>query len=642
MTNIIIAKISKNDTVNYAVDELYRCLKTIDDTLFIDIRSFPCYVERVQNVIWVGESENFASKIPEVSDKRLDDSIYIHVENNAGIITGCNPRSVLIAAYRFLRELGVAWVRPTDDGEVIPSFKIDSLNVNVVEKASYRHRAVCIEGATSYEHVLNMIKWIPRVGMSGYFFQFFRPTHFFKIWYDHTYNPYYASENISRENIDSIVSSLTEEIEKRGLLLHKVGHGWTCEPFGIAGDSWEKLVDPSVPENLKNVLAQIGGERKFYHGIPLNTNLCYSNKAVRTAISSKIAQYCEENRDVKYLHFWLADSSNNNCECEACVERPSDYFVMMLNEADEILTKKGIDTKIVFLVYFDLLWAPIKEKLNNPDRFVLMFAPISRTYTSSYDELDMTKEYKDLEYVKNKLTFPKEVEANFALLSGWKKVGYNDSFLFDYHIMWDHLLDPGYCKVSEIIMRDMKSLHKIGLNGMVSCQLTRCSFPTNLPMQMMADALWDENCDFEERSDKYFLSAFGEDGLSVKKYLSQISDYLDPVYSRAEGVKPYEKEMRLQYAKAAKEEADRFAETINQNIAKTLPAAQKKSWEYLVFHTKYIDLYASCIIASIGSNEDEKNKCLSAFTDFVNKNEEYIHKTLDVSQAPSMVKKAMR
>ena len=250
MTQISIAKIGKNDTVNYAADELYRCLKAIDDTLFLDVRSYPDYDEGVQGVIWIGESESFASKIPVTTDKKLDDAIYISVENNAGIITGCNPRAVLIAAYRFLREVGVAWVRPTDDGEVIPSFKIDSLNVSVAEKASYRHRAICIEGATSYEHVLNMIKWIPRVGMSGYFFQFFRPTHFFRIWYDHTYNPYCTPENITRENIDSIVSSLTNEIEKRGLLLHKVGHGWTCEPFGITGDSWEKLADPTIPENI--------------------------------------------------------------------------------------------------------------------------------------------------------------------------------------------------------------------------------------------------------------------------------------------------------------------------------------------------------------------------------------------------------
>jgi hypothetical protein len=136
------------------------------------------------------------SKLLEVKDVKRDDSIYVCVENNEGIITGCNPRAVLIAAYRFLKELGVAWVRPTDDGEVVNEKKLTDINVKVQEKASYRHRAICIEGSVSYEHVLNMIKWIPRAGLSGYFFQFSRPFHFFDRWYSHTSNPNYEKENV--------------------------------------------------------------------------------------------------------------------------------------------------------------------------------------------------------------------------------------------------------------------------------------------------------------------------------------------------------------------------------------------------------------------------------------------------------------
>ena len=185
MTRITIAKIEDNTTVSFAVDELYDYLKKIDHTLFVDVRSYSAYDEAIERVIWVGESDAFADKLLPVDDKKLDDSIYINVKNMAGIITGCNPRAVLIAVYRFLRELGVAWVRPTDDGEIIPEYRITSLNVEVQEKASYRHRAICIEGDVSYEHVLNMIKWIPRVGMSGYFFQFFIPFRFMDRWYTH-------------------------------------------------------------------------------------------------------------------------------------------------------------------------------------------------------------------------------------------------------------------------------------------------------------------------------------------------------------------------------------------------------------------------------------------------------------------------
>ena len=99
-----------------------------------------------------------------------------------------------------------------------------------------------------------------------------------------------------------------------------------------------------------------------------------------------MVEYCKNHPSVDYLHFWLADEALNQCECEKCAEkRPSDYYVDMLNMLDEKLSLAGIDTKIVFLIYVDLLFAPEKEKIKNPDRFTLMFAPINRWYSEFYD-----------------------------------------------------------------------------------------------------------------------------------------------------------------------------------------------------------------------------------------------------------------
>ena len=52
----------------------------------------------------------------------------------------------------------------------------------------------------------------------------------------------------------------------------------------------------------------------------------------------------------------------------------------------------------------------------------------------------------------------------------------SDGFDYDYHLMWDHLRDPGYVTSTKILFDDMQNLDKIGLNGMISCQLTRSAF----------------------------------------------------------------------------------------------------------------------------------------------------------------------
>ena len=59
---------------------------------------------------------------------------------------------------------------------------------------------------------------------------------------------------------------------------------------------------------------------------------------------------------------------------------PSDFYVILLNELDLALSAKKFDRKSGFPLYADMLWAPEHERLNNPDRFIFMFAPITRSY----------------------------------------------------------------------------------------------------------------------------------------------------------------------------------------------------------------------------------------------------------------------
>ncbi len=622
-----IVKIGDCIVTDFAASELKKYMNMMDSDNEYVIMSFKEYDSSLSDALWIGESEKFP--LPNVKDRNFDDGISINVHGQSGYITGTNPRSVLIAAYRFLRKLGCAFVRPGSDGEIIPPRSLKNVDVRVFEAASYRHRGICIEGAVSAEHVLRNIEWMPKVGMNAFFNQFQVPFTFYDRWYSHRHNPVYKAEKFSFKDAEGIMNTSIDEIKRRGLMYQAAGHGWTCEPFGIEGSGWD-VKEYIVPEETKPYLALVNGKRELWGGVPLNTNLCYSADFVKDTMANYVADYCTKYPQVDVLHIWLADDSNNHCECENCMDKmPADLYVDLLNRIDEELTQKGIDTKIVFLIYYELLWEPVESQLKNPDRFILMFAPITRTYTDSLadaEPFDM-KELKP--YVRNKAIFPKNVSENLARLFKWQKHFSGDSFVFDYHYMWDHFLDPGYFEMAKILFKDMKHLDKYSLNGMISCQNQRVFFPTGLGMVAMAEALWNKETEFEDIAKKYFDDAFGNDGESVKEYLSVISGLFNPPYLRGE-CEVISEVSSHKYAQVAVV-VNEFRSKVNEHLEKeNLPDAQKKSWEYLIEHGELCILLSKVFENTSRGDFENADKAFESALDYARNNEAKLHNVFDV------------
>ncbi len=614
-----IARIGKNETVCFAAAELKRLLNTMDKSLTVDIRYFSAFDPEIKNVVWVGLDGSL--------ERSLDETVSIKVKDGAGIITGSNECSVLIGIYRFMFELGCRFIRPGKDGEKIPEKTLTStdLTAEVFESPSYRHRAVCIEGSVSFDHVFNMIDWLPKVGMSGYFMQFFTPSTFFKRYYrrfyQNTADRDFGNE-LSDNEVDAMWAVLEEEISRRSLKFHAVGHGWTCVPFGIQASGWEEYTK-EIPEETRKLLAKLGGERKIYQN-PLDTNLCYSNPVVQNRMTDAMVEYCKTHPAVNYLHFWMADGTNNHCECENCQKKiPSDFYVDMLNLLDKKLTAAGVDTKIVCLIYVDLLWEPKISKIENPDRFVLMFAPITRTYSAALTDFDRSQEIELAPYDRNKNKMPASVAENVKRLEKWQEAHLaDDSFDFDYHLMWDHHFDPGYYNISKILHKDMVSLDKIGLNGMVSCQLQRTAFPTALPLYVMAKGLWDKESRFEEVSAEYFAAAFGKDSEKVEKYLSDISDLFDPVFLR--GGKKLENAVAIANTQKAKATVKEFYDPEISKKADISP-----DWKYLSCHAETVLAFADALITKLSGKDDDDARILKEFDSIIDKNAAITDTVLD-------------
>jgi hypothetical protein len=589
----------------------------------------------------LGLFSDFGIQLSEESALEIDDHIWVDLTQDPGIVAGSNPRSVLLAVYRLLVRAGCRFIRPGNDGEIIPTIIPMNLRLKFEESPSYRHRGLCIEGAVSLEHMLDSVDWAPKVGLNAYFLEFMIPFTFFDRWYRHMNNPQWPAAPVSVGQVLEFRLKIEEEIRRRGLTYHNPGHGWTCEPLGLAGLGWDSEPHP-LPEEVSQYLAEVNGVREVYQGIPLNTQLCYSNPQARKQVVEYAVQYVRKYPHIDFLHVWLGDNANNFCECSGCRDHlPSDQYVTLLNEMDAAFIELHIPCRIVFIAYLDLLWPPQKQTFTNPDRFVLLFAPISRSYSLSYD--DDTAGLLLPEYKRNHIVLPSGIRENLLFLKEWKKFFRGDSFTYEYYFMWDHYLDPGYYNTARILHADVRKLSEIGLNGIISDQTQRAYFPTGFGMHVLARTLWDSSADFASIADDYFRTDFGPDGPLVQSYLSQLSDLFDPPYLRGEndqrdecahvwilenagpGTNPQAASKLSQIPALVQE----FRPIIERNLVDPDPC-RAMSWMILMHHTEIVPNLARAFEACAMGEKGIARKYWQKVQSYVQQYEIDLHKVLDV------------
>ncbi len=505
-----------NNTVIFAAEELKKYIKMMCPDFHSEI------VFHKQRGIQLGLMEDLGVYDDIVGDKTLDDIIYIDTNGEQGIISGNNPRSVLLAVYEYLRKQGCRWLFPGRDGEYIPV--LDKLeDIKITHKASVRFRGQCIEGAVSRENVLNAIDYAPKVGLNCFMLECFTPYGYYQNWYSHMNNDLKKSEKITEETALQWKRECEAEIGKRGLLYNDMGHGFTTLAFGV-----NELEDLSNYKDLE-YLAMINGERIFFKNEPIETNFCMSNEKARKKFVDYIANYATVHSNVDLLHIWLADGINNHCECEECAKlSPSDWYLVILNELDAELCARGLDTKLVFVVYCDLLWSPTEIEFHNPDRFVMLFAPIARDYTINYGI--QPNESAVTPYVRNKLENPKDMAANLGYLKKWQDAFNGSCFAYEYHFYFLSYFDLTGISLAKCAYDDVLGMKTNGIHGMIEDQSQRCCFPNNLPIYTWARIMWDENNGLEFISREYYEAAYGVDWERVYAYLAESAEILSFEY----------------------------------------------------------------------------------------------------------------
>ena len=277
-----IFKLTSASPVDLAAEELQKYLRMMMPRCgAISIR----YDPHATRGFRLGLLEDFGLTAPEAQDARLDDVIHLQADENGQIIAGSNPRSVLLAVYRFLKLNGCRWLFPGVDGEFIPLREVQPQNYH--KMADLRYRGQCNEGATAQRHYLDVIDYLPKLGMNVFMLEFDVPAFYYDLYYQHAANPHLAPEPVTHDTILQWKRQCECEIQKRGLQYHDMGHGWTVDPFGLHSDGWD-VKEIVIPDDVKPFIAEVGGKREAFTGVLLNTNACLSNAEGRRRTLSTV------------------------------------------------------------------------------------------------------------------------------------------------------------------------------------------------------------------------------------------------------------------------------------------------------------------------------------------------------------------
>nr|MBQ4319571.1 DUF4838 domain-containing protein [Clostridia bacterium] len=614
-----INKITSHTTVDFAAEELKKYLR-----MMMPRRGeMPvAYAPLAQDGFRLGLMSDFGLDISDAEDPALDDIIYIDTDENGGIIAGSNPGALLIAVYRYLRFQDCRWVFPGVDGEIIP-LKDGVVPVRYRKKATHRYRGQCNEGAEFQQNMMETIDFTPKIGMNTYMLEFDIPFVYYNSYYSHVGNTVREPEPVTNEQVLQWKRQCEVEIQKRGLHFHDMGHGWTNEPFGL--DSKHRGDLPPVPEEVRPFLAMVDGERKFHRRV-VDTNVCMSNPKVRDIMAQYIADYAETQNNVDFLHIWLADGTKNHCECEECRKKtPSDWYVMMLNDTDAELTRRGLDTHLVFIVYTETFWAPLEEKLNNKKRFTMLYAPIFRKYTETYGETPDPSQLTP--FTLNNNVNPRGMGACLAYLNEWKKLWEGDCFCYEYHFWRHQAYDPSNMYLSKLIYDDIKAQKQNGLEGIVEDGSQRSYFPTGFPFYVYGETLYDASVSYEELKEDYFSHAYGKDYKQVIEYLEKLSSLVD--FGYMSGHYGYEYPEILPSLREVNKVVEDFAPVIEANKNQPL-RAQTVAWRLLEAHKDYVIGVAESMAFLAEGKRAEARARFDALIDEFSKREIYLQNYFDL------------
>jgi hypothetical protein len=303
----------------------------------------------------------------------------------------------------------------------------------------------------------------------------------------------------------------------------------------------------------------------------------------------------------------------------------------MLNELDAELTRRKLNTRIVFIAYNDTIRAPEVEVIKNPKRFTCLFAPISRDFSKS-----MKKSEKPIvipPYQINNNELPTDFETVFAHFENWRKMWHGSNISYDYHFWRHQYYDLGGIQHSKVISGDIKFYSENKVHGVIEDGSQRSFFPTGLSFYTYARTLYDNTLSFDEIAEEYFSCAFGENWRKFYDYLDRLGKAFD--YEYLEGRKSGDPERSQYFAPEhvknllkAKEITSEGRELIKEHYNSDY-RIRTASVRLLEKHANYADLLADALIPKTQGKDDEADALFAKMAEEFGKEEAAIQNCYD-------------
>ena len=590
-----INKMRDDQTIGFAADELKKYLWTMMPAS----GSTPIILDpNATDGFRLGLLEDFG--LPnEAKDPVWDDVVHIDTTAQGGILAGSNPRSVLFAVYRFLRLNGCRWFYPGLEGEYVPMKELEPQKYH--KMADHRVRGYTIEGDPSMEQVANWVDYQAKLEMN-----MFVPS-----------DPYvYLRRYYERRNLDSnrppeVVTpeqcaqwqrTLECEALKRGMMLREGGHGTIPTVLGLNPADREEYRSGAkkLPDEVRPYLAELNGKRDLIRNDIYYTNLCMSQPELQDRLVKHYADRIQNNPHLAMAGVGFADGSRNHCECENCRKlNPSDFQIIIANKLDEELARRGIKAKVTLSTYVDMMFPPKQEKIKNPDRFLIQFTPISRSYSASVSEDTVLPE--PMPYTRNAWKAPKGIAECAALFQARRKDVKLPAYAYEYHFWRAQFRDPGLMIISRRLYEDVRSLKVLDIDGYLQDGSNKHFFPHGFHEFIHAETLINRDCDYDALLDDYFALLFGKDYKQVLAYLNGVSEAFGEKYMAGEEPAEGAREPLHNPERAVKlsrvHELAAAARALVRNNRKTTVRVQALAWRLLERHAEFSEGMADVFIA---------------------------------------------